>query len=317
MLKKKILVILISIITFSCFSSVSYAISNGVVYLTSEQEKVEKGDEIEITVNLKDAKTAACNFNICFDEAKTEYISTIKNTNLISNRLSYVWFDTLGGEGAKEGEIEKFKFRAKENGVATFTIDGEFYNESGQLIETTFKEARIQIGKEENNVEEKKQEVQENTSKSTNLEVLAIENILLNPPFEASHTNYEIEVPYYTESLNIFAAPEDENAKIEIIGKDNLKEGSNLITVTVKATNGLTEKIYTIKANKRNLEEEKQYEDEQSKQKEKLENAYKIEKTSANVKFDNEKMSDMQDIGKQSNRKWSRLVIGIIVDMFM
>lgn len=317
MLKKRFLIIVVCIVCFSTFSNTTYASDDKTVYLTSNKYEVEKGDEIEITVNLKDAKTAACNFNICFDEAKTEYISTIKNTNLISNRLSYVWFDALGGEGAKEGEIEKFKFRAKENGVATFTIDGEFYNESGQLIETTFKEARIQIGREENNVEEKDKWVQENTSKSTNLEVLAVENILLNPPFEASHTNYEIEVPYYTESLNIFAAPEDENAKVEIIGKDNLKEGSNLITIKIKAPNGLTEKIYTIKANKRNLEEEKKYEEEQSKQEEKLENAYKIEKTSANVKFDNDKVQNVQNVGEQSNRKWRRLVTGIIVDMFI
>ncbi len=316
MIKKKVLIIFICVVSLVSFSSLTYAKSDGEVYLTSKMQEVEKGEELEIIVNLENNKTAACNFDIYFDTSKVSFISNMENTNLISDRISYVWFDTLGGEGAKKGEIERFKFRAKENGVATFTIEGEFYNEKGQMIETTFKETKVQIGKVENSLEEDRQEVKDEVSKNTNLEVLAIENILLNPPFEASNTDYTIEVPYQTEELNIFAVPEDEEAEVQIIGQEGLK-GNSKATIQVKVKNGYAEKIYTINVNKRTKEEEKQFEEEQAKQKERLEEAYKIEKTSTKVNIDNEQFSNKRDTERQNHIKWTMLVAGVITAMFV
>ena len=168
MIKKKVLIIFIcvvSVVSLVSFSSLTYAKSDGEVYLTSKMQEVEKGEEIEIIVNLENNKTAACNFDIYFDTSKVSFISNMENTNLISDRISYVWFDTLGGEGAKKGEIEMFKFRAKENGVATFTIEGEFYNEKGQMIETTFKETKVQIGKEANSSMEENKKIKKRVQK--------------------------------------------------------------------------------------------------------------------------------------------------------
>ena len=148
---------------------------------------------------------------------------------------------------------------------------------------------------------------------NTNLETLAIENALLNPPFDNLQTNYEVEVPNVTENLNILAVPENEQATIEIIGKENLKEGVNLVTVLVKAADGFTKKSYIIKVNRRNLNEEKKYQEEQEKQIEALENAYKIEKTSAditNYKLDN---TNKQSNKYQAIRNWIIIIFVIIV----
>lgn len=383
MLKRRGLVILVFAFSLFNFFNVIYASNHVAVNLETKQDVVNNGEEIEITVNVENNKIAACNFSIYFEEEKLEFISdfneedTMTNINVIGNRLSFVWFDKLGGEGAKEGNVATFKFRAKENGIAMFTINGEFYNQKGQLIETSFKEKHVKIGKEKSNLQEQVQEeqgtnledsncdlkvlridkeglvpnfekgVQEyylmvpnnvqnievlaisenpnaivevkgNTNlrdklndiivkvissdktlnkvytihvsktdnldlANSNLEVLAIENALLTPPFEASHTNYEIEVSNQTDTLNIFAVPEDEQANVEIMGENNLKDGSNLVTVLVKAQNGFTKKAYKINVNRRTKEKEKEYQKEKEKQKEDLENAYKIEKTSVNI----------------------------------
>ena len=145
---------------------------------------------------------------------------------------------------------------------------------------------------------------------------MAIENILLNPPFEASNTDYTIEVHYQTEELNIFAVPEDEEAEVQIIGQEGLK-GNSKATIQVKVKNGYAEKIYTINVNKRTEEEEKQYEEEQAKQKERLEEAYKIEKTSTKVNIDNEQFSNKRDTERQNPIKWTMLVAGVITAMFV
>lgn len=115
---------------------------------------------------------------------------------------------------------------------------------------------------------------------NTNLEILAIENTLINPPFANNITEYNTEVSNETTKLNIFAVPENENGKVEIKGNDNLKEGNNIITITVTAPNEITKRDYTVNVYKRNVEEQKEYKKQQEENKEKLEQAYNIEKTS-------------------------------------
>lgn len=405
-MKTKVCTILLFIITFVYFSNDAYASNNAIVYLTSKSQEVNLDDEIEITVNLENSKISACNFSMYFEKDKLEFINNTEedNTNVVDNRINYVWFDTLGGEGAKEGNIAKFKFKAKENGLAIFTINGEFYSSNGQMIETNFKETQVQIGKKEislqNQIQEEQGTNQENSnvdlkvlrvdregltpnfeknveeyyltipnniqnievlaisenpnaivevkgntnlqnklndiiiqvtssdktkSKSyiihvsktenfetanANLEILAVENALLTPPFDAVHTDYKLEVPYETKSLNIFAVPENENASVEIIGKDDIKEGKNEVKIIVKAQNGFTKKNYKIEVNRRNLEEEKKYQEEQSKQKEELENAYKLEKISATVNETQETSNQKQSKNSKNIAIW---IIGIVI----
>lgn len=119
-------------------------------------------------------------------------------------------------------------------------------------------------------------------SANTNLEILAIENYLLNPPFENNITQYKLEVSNETINLNVFAVPESEQGKVTISGNENLKEGNNNITVTVTAPNGITKREYKIIAYRRNKNEEENYNKEQEEQKGNLEEAYEMEKTSAN-----------------------------------
>ena len=119
-------------------------------------------------------------------------------------------------------------------------------------------------------------------SANANLEILAIENYLLNPPFDNNITQYKLEVSNDTTNLNVFAVPESEQGKITISGNENLKDGNNNIIVTVTAPNGITKREYKIIAYKRNISEEENYNKEQEEQKENLKEAYEIEKTSAN-----------------------------------
>lgn len=285
-----------------------------------------------------------------------------------------------GGRGAKEGELGKIVFRAKEEGIANFVIDGEFYTQKGQLIQTNFESLPIQIGKEETNLEKQAKEEQGTNSQSnnaklqalrinvegivpdfkedgyeyditipndrndievlaiaqnpnaqveitgntglkqglntikikvvsedktsekiytiqvtktanlelanTNLEILAIENVLLYPAFENGITQYHTQVSNDTTRLNILAVPQNEQAEVQIIGKDEIKEGNNEVIVTVTAPNKISKREYHINVYKRNGEEEEQYQKEQEDQKEKLEQAYEIEKISA-VKEEN------------------------------
>lgn len=405
MLKKMIWMISIFMISSCYFLNQVYSNNRANVFLASEQTIVEQEEEIAVNVEIQNAKIAACNFSIYFDPSKVAFIANGDNINVLENRINFVWFDSLGGNGAKEGTIATFKFRALQKGLATFTVEGEFYGGNGQLLETDFKEWQCQIGKEESNLQKQAQEEQgtnlENANcnlqvlrldteglvppfneeieeyyltipnsiqdieilaisenpnamveikgnknlqeglnditvqvtsadktqnkvytihvsrtanldlANTNLEILAIENVLLNPPFDASQTNYKIEVSNQTESLTIFAVPENEQAVVEIFGKDNVKEGDNLVLVEVTAPNGFTKKTYKIEAYKRNLEEEKSYQEEQEKRKEELDNAYQLEKTASAIHPVQEEMTNKQ------NKKYQFIGGGCVIIGFI
>jgi len=398
-LKIKLITIVTLILFFFGVCTICYATETGIVYLESNQSIVEKGEEIEITVNLKDSITAAFDFSLYYDSTKWDYISKIDNTNIKENHILYVWHDTEGGKLSKQGELVKFKFKAKEDGLSTFSIDGSFYNSSGQLIQTSFQAKQVQIGKEKTQLQLQAEEgtstkkdndnlqilrlniegitpefdtntydyylivpntmnevevlavsenpnavvnVEGNTNlkeglntvkikvisedkkeqkiytihvtktananlANTNLEILAIENTLLNPTFEASITRYSAEVSQQTENLNIFTVPENENAKVQITGGANLKEGDNRVTIVVTAENGFSIKKYEIVVHRRNQIEQEEYQKEQEQQAERVEEAYEIEKLSS------EKEEENVGEAEKKNEKKSLAIVWIVV----
>lgn len=396
----------LSLLLFSicCVLNVSYATKTGTVYIESNREIIEKDEEVEITVNLKDAKTAAFNFSLYFDETKFEVVSFPENANVVGNEIFFVWFDVTGGKSPIDGELVSFRFKTKQEGLATFVIDGEFYSEEGQLIQVDFEEKQIQIGKERSLLHQEAENEQGTNSQTenanlqvlrvdkegivpvfdkdvyeyyltvdnntreidvlaisenpnanisisgntnlkeglntinievtsedktvqkvytiqvtktadlelanTNLEILAIENYLLNPPFNVNETNYKVEISNKTENINVLAVPENEQGKAEVEGNTDLKIGTNLVTVTVTAPNGFSKKKYLIEVHRRNDEEEKAFIEDQKSQIEKVEEAYKLEETSTN--YDN----DEENVRKGNSKNvivWAIIIILIVI----
>lgn len=85
---------------------------------------------------------------------------------------------------------------------------------------------------------------------NSNLENLAIENIMLIPEFNTDVTDYTAEISSEITQLNILAVPQNVNAQVRIVGNENLQIGENVITITVLAQDGQTSKIYNIVVNK-------------------------------------------------------------------
>lgn len=84
------------------------------------------------------------------------------------------------------------------------------------------------------------------------LKSLSIEGYDLYPKFNKQNDNYTIYVKNdSTNTFNVTAETDNENAKIEGIGTVNLAQGENTINIKVTAENGNL-KIYTIKVEKEN-----------------------------------------------------------------
>ena len=71
----------------------------------------------------------------------------------------------------------------------------------------------------------------------------------LDPEFDPETTTYTLTVGPDVEKLDIKAAPNDENAKVEITGNDALQPGDNVVKITVTAQDETT-RIYNINVKK-------------------------------------------------------------------
>lgn len=375
-LKIRIIIIITNIIAITFFLLFSFlsikSDAKSTVTLNVNEDILENGEDFSLSVNANNVDMAACTIWLYFDSEKLKCISDMDNINVIDNRVVYTWVSDIGTDKNVE-ELLKINFEAKQDGVASFAIVGEFYNEKGEEIDVSYNQKDIQIGGEQQGGEEQNEdkgrtemqeeagadkegqasenvadnnanlkvmrlnmegvnpdfdkditeyylivdesvnnidvtaiaenkdanvEISENkglkngvnkikilvTSKdkttkkeyiinvtktdnveaaNTNLETLAVEYYTLSPEYNANVTNYNVEVSNLTNDLNILAIPEDEDAKVDINGNKNLKNGNNKVIISVTAENGTTKKDYLINVYKRNEDEEKENEQEQ------------------------------------------------------
>ena len=234
----------------------TYANTKGNVYLESNKDVIEINEEVEISVNIDNFTTAAYTLYLYFDNDKFEFVkeNEEENINVDGNRIIYVWYDKEGGNSPTSGETETFKFKAKEEGKATFNINGEYKKKKGQKVETSFKEKQIQIGKEETILEK---QAKEEIGQDKNLSNSKLQNLRLSiegmaPDFNNNTYDYYITVKNDIKDIEVLAIAENKNSKIQIEGNSNLKEGLNLIKVQVTSPDKTSSSTYLINVTKTN-----------------------------------------------------------------
>ncbi len=217
-----ILIILFISISASCTST---AATTATVNLTSNREIIEKGEEIEISINITEQKTASYLANLYFDDTKLEFVSGPENINVDNNNIKILWYDEQGGTGAKSGELCKIVFKAKNNGIANFVISGEFYTDKAQLIQTNFEILQVQIGGEETALEIQAKEEQGNNQEvsNANLEQFRVDIEGMIPEFETDIYQYDLTVSSDINDIEVLAIPENPNAQIEVTGNTRVK----------------------------------------------------------------------------------------------
>ncbi len=144
---------------------------------------------------------------------------------------------------------------------------------------------------------------------NTNLETLAIENVPLEPEFEASVTNYKVTVENNISQVNILAIPENINAKVSIEKDEELKIGDNIANITVLAEDGFSQKKYVINIHRMNEEEQNEYERRQEENQKKLGELLSTSEDNTSIN------KDMQISEKENNntkKNVALIIIGII-----
>lgn len=239
--------------------SISIKASNDVV-LESNKSNVLQNEEFEISVN-SDSSFAACTIWIYFDGEKVECVSKDDNVNVSDNRVIFTWFSE-NGKNKSINELLGVEFKAKEDGIAAFSVIGEFYNENGEKIDTKYKGIDVKIGEESaekneaNGKNDEETSVENNTSSNNtskdnaNLDIMRLGHEGINPDFNKNIEEYYLVVGENVNNIDVTAIPENREASVEITGNKNLVSGINKIEIIVTSQDKSKTKKYVINVTK-------------------------------------------------------------------
>ena len=141
-------------------------------------------------------------------------------------------------------DVEQLQITAvTEDDNATVNISGDTELEEGENVIT------IVVTAEDNSQRKYKIIVTKTDNvelTNTNLKSLKVKGFEIYPIFSKKIYKYNLTINEKVEQLEVLAEAENENAKIEINGNRELKEGNNKITITVTAEDGETKREYSI-----------------------------------------------------------------------
>lgn len=217
------------------------------------QEKSSNANLNNLGINPNDFKG--------FKPGTTKYNVTVEN-----NVESVEVYAKAQDSKAKVSGTGTKKLKEGDNALSVI-VTAEDGTKKTYTINVTRKTAEESEEPEEENKEEEKQE------NKLGLSELNIENVELSPNFNLN--TYEYTAKYIGEEtkLNITTKASDDNAKVEIVGNEELKEGENLINILVTDSKGENTVTYQITLNKSLVDKEAIAKSQAQEQKQKNEKA--------------------------------------------
>ena len=262
----KIILICITILSYSLIITVNAENSSQII-ISSSKNSVASNEAFTILLSANNTNIAAYTLWIYYESEKVECISQIDNINIQNNKIIYTWYSN-DGENKSLDDMLELEFVAKQEGIATFSVTGEFYSETGKQLKLQGNSLDVVIGdvtlmaennsmietQEENSSQKNTQEDADllaevqNEDSSLNLGIMRTNQEGITPNFNAEILEYYLVVDETVNNLDITAIPVSKKAEIVIVGNKNLKSGINKVKITV-SLNG-NSKTYTINVTK-------------------------------------------------------------------
>ena len=230
-LLKRLLILSLLFIPFIGIKDV-YAAS-ARVKLTTNTENVSLGNTFTVTVLVAEdgGKLGSFEYQISHDssflalESGEEYQADV-------------------GDGNSSTKAYTLKYKAIANGSTTIKVTSsrilDFNTE--KEVESSKGSLTINIGTTGNNSKT------ENKSSDNSLKSLTVEGMKLTPEFSKDTLEYSLDLSNDTKKITIKAEKNDEKATVSGDGEIEVKEGQNIISITVTAENGAS-RTYKINAN--------------------------------------------------------------------
>ena len=261
-----IILICIAILSYSLIITVNAENSSQII-ISSSKNSGASNEAFTILLSANNTNIAAYTLWIYYESEKVECISQIDNINIQNNKIIYTWYSN-DGENKSLDDMLELEFVPKQEGIASFSVTGEFYSETGKQLKLQGNSLDVVIGdvtlmaennsmietQEENSSQKDTQEDADllaevqNDDSSLNLGIMRTNQEGITPNFNAEILEYYLVVDETVNNLDITAIPVSKKAEIVIVGNKNLKSGINKVKITV-SLNG-NSKTYTINVTK-------------------------------------------------------------------
>lgn len=234
---KKISLVIFSIILSLVFIN-KVSASSATISISSNKSTVIVGDTVTVTVKVSSsANLGSWNFDIV----------PSSNLTFVSSSFGGLFVADQSPTATTKSKTYTFTFKAKSSGTGTVKISNarviDFDSETNMSISAGSTSFKIMT----------QSELEATYSKNNYLSKLEVEGYTLTPEFDKDTLEYNLDLEYGTEKINVIATKEDSRSSITGTGEVLLSQGMNVIKVVVTAENGST-RIYVINANVKELD---------------------------------------------------------------
>ena len=122
-----IILICIAILSYNLIITVNAENSSQII-ISSSKNSVASNEVFTILLSANNTNIAAYTLWIYYESEKVECISQIDNINIQNNKIIYTWYSN-DGENKSLDDMLELEFVPKQEGIATFSVTGEFYSE--------------------------------------------------------------------------------------------------------------------------------------------------------------------------------------------
>ena len=249
-IKKILFLLFVTLLLFGVTSKAKDKIN-----INLDNRVIQKNQEFNISIGLKNEQIAAYTIWIYYDSEMLNVNQTDNNINVVGNKIIATGVSETGKNFSTDNLIN-LKFMAKQEGNTIVYAIGEFHKENGKKADIQYNQLEITVGNDEKEQISVKENVSQNLTKdNANLDIFRLDVEGINPDFNNQITDYYITVKESVDNIEVTAIPENKNAKVEVLGNNNLKKGLNIIEVIVTSEDGKNKKTYKVYVTKTNNEE--------------------------------------------------------------
>ena len=247
-MKKLISIIFLTFFIIITNLNITNATNDLKLKTDSSEIPIEQTFKLYIDIG-ENINVSAYTLNLHFDKEKVEYIKGPENSNLIEDTVISIWYDETGGYKPKSNEqIAVYEFKAINKGEALFNLSCDFYDSKGNNLNINNTYEKIKIIEPE----EEKMIINEGEDNNSLLKIMRLNEEGITPMFSPEITNYYFITNSDTNELELTSIPEATNAKVNIKGNKNLKEGLNKISIEVTSRDRTSKTTYNINVTKTN-----------------------------------------------------------------
>ena len=253
---------------------------SAVIQFSTTTREVQKGDIFTVICQVTSTDSFLdTEFQIEYD---AELVQFLKGGSKVTGGNGILNVSSTGNEESVSKKTFSLQFVANKKGSAVFEVKGtasirdgdgnSFSSSSNRLVVTVKKKSSSGQVQEQNSgqgqepgpgQEPEMNNPSEETPKATPEPVLSSNNKLkdlktsaldFTPTFTSSRKKYTATVDYNTDILYISFQAEDDTAKVQLKGNENLKEGKNKVRIIVTAQTGET-RTYSITVTRETAQE--------------------------------------------------------------